>query len=402
MLIREKYLKRIRPYYESDLIKCIAGIRRAGKSTLLQQIMKEIGNANSDAQLIHYDFEDYDNAHFLTDPKGFYDAVRQRIQALDGRKAYVFIDEVQYLEDYIPLIASMRSALHASVFVTGSTSTLISGALESRMTGRYIEFQILPFSYDEMASYIGKEDDDALADYLQWGGFPVRFQEGINPRIAISDILESIISRDILSRHSGTNSWLFRNFASYILSYTGTVISPKSLASYIGSKEEKISTSSAYLYLEMMEEANLISLPQRFDIKGKAMLETRRKAYATDSALVTLQRGSTASINLGAVLETVVYNELISRGHEVTTGKTYNGEIDFVVSNGTERCYMQIAYLLADDAVVEREFGAYSSVKDNWPKYVLSLDKFDFSRNGITHMNVRDFLTGRRKLSIEG
>ena len=142
-------------------------------------------------------------------------------------------------------------------------------------------------------------------------------------------------------------------------------------------------------------------MPFRFDIRGKEMLKTRRKSYATDPSLVTLQRGSTATFNLGDVLETVIYNELISRGYEVHTGKTYKGEIDFVVTNGVERCYIQVAYQLASEEVVEREFNAYSTVKDNWPKYVISMDKPDFSQRGIIHMNVRDFLTGHKKLAIE-
>ena len=397
---REKYLERIRPYYDSDLIKSIAGIRRAGKSTLLVQIMEEIKKENSEEQVIFFDFEDFDNSHYLKRPNELYAEIKRRVQALGNKKAYVFIDEVQYLDDYIPVIASIRSSLNASVFITGSTDTLISGELESRLTGRYIEFTVFPFSYLEMASYIGKEDDNAFADYLQWGGFPVRFQEGINPRIAIGDILSSIITRDVLARHKDINSWLFGNFSSYILSYTGNIVSSESLTGYISSKEEKIAASTCYGYLEIMEEANLISIPSRFDIKGKAMLKTKRKVYAADPALVTLQRGLTASINYGAVLETVVFNELISRGYEVSTGKTYRGEIDFVVSNGTERCYVQVAYLLSSDEVVEREFGAYSSVKDSWPKYVISMDSLDFSRDGIIHMNIRDFLTQRKRLAI--
>ena len=170
---------------------------------------------------------------------------------------------------------------------------------------------------------------------------------------------------------------------------------------YILINEKKISTTTCYQYLEAMCEANLITMPFRFDIRGKEMLKTRRKSYATDPSLVTLQRGSTAAFNLGDILETVIYNELISRGYEVHTGKTYKGEIDFVVTNGVERCYIQVAYQLASEEVVEREFNAYSTVKDNWPKYVISMDKPDFSQRGIIHMNVRDFLIGHKKLAIE-
>lgn len=398
---REKYLKRIRPYYNSDLIKSLTGIRRAGKSTLLLQIMEEIKKENSSDQIIFFDFEDFDNAEYLKEPKKFYTEVKKRVLSLNGKKAFVFIDEVQYLNDYIPVIASLRSSLNCSVFVTGSTSTLISGELESRMTGRYIEFTIFPFSYGEMVSYTGREDEKSIEDYIQWGGFPIRFQPEINPRTAINDILSSIIIRDVFSRHKEINSWSFRNFASYILSYTGNIVSTESLVKYISQKEEKITASTCYKYLNVMREANLISLPDRFDIKGKAMLKTKRKAYATDPALVTFQRGTTAAVNYGTVLETIVYNELLSRGYEVSTGKTYKGEIDFVLSNRTERCYIQVAYLLSNEDVIEREFGAYSSIKDNWPKYVISMDTLDFSRDGITHMNIRDFLTGRKQLAIE-
>ena len=401
MLKREKYLSRIRPYYESDLIKSIAGIRRCGKSTILSQIKEELSECVSADQLIFYDFEDFDNYHYLKDPEGFYMDVKARIGALGGRRPYVFIDEVQYMERYIPVIASIRSALGASVFVTGSTSTLISGELAKRLTGRYAEFAVFPFSYDEMVQFIGRDDDEALSDYLRWGGFPIRFAHSLNARTSIQDILSSIVDRDILSRHPELDRWNFRNFLSYILAYTSNVISTESLSAFISINEKKLSPTTCYAYLEAMREANLISMPQRFDIKGKEMLKTRRKAYAADPALTALQRGSTAAVNLGAILETVIYNELVSRGYEVHTGKTYKGEIDFVVTNGEDRCYIQVAYQLANEEIVEREFSAYSSVKDNWPKYVISMDKPDFSQNGIVHMNARDFLTGRKKLAIE-
>lgn len=400
MQIREKYLKRIRPYYHSDLIKALTGIRRSGKSTILSQIMDEIGAQTPSKQIIFYDFEDYDNAHYLHDPAAFYSEVKRRVAALNGKRGFVFIDEVQYLDDYIPVIASIRSSLWCSVFVTGSTSTLISSDFEAKLTGRYTEFTILPFSYDEASEFTGRDDDSFLAQYIEWGGFPVRFQEGINPRVAIGDILGSIISRDITSRHKELNTWALQDFASYILAYSGNIVSAGNLATYISSRGEKTNTSTCYKYLSAMKEAYLISTPDRFDIKGKAMLKTRRKAYAMDPALVTLQRGSTAAIKQGAVIETMIYNELVSRGYEVTTGKTYKGEIDFVISNGTERCYLQSAYLLGSDDVIKREFGAYSTIKDNWPKYVVSMDTLDFSRDGIIHMNLRDFLSGRKQLAV--
>ena len=394
------HTSRIRPYYKSDLIKSIAGIRRCGKSTILKQIIEELSERVSDDQIIFYDFEDFDNEHYLHDPQGFYHDVKNRIAALAGKKAYILIDEVQYMDRYIPIIASIRSALGASVFVTGSTSTLISGELADKLTGRYVEFSVFPFSYDEVVQFTSHDDEETLADYLKWGGFPVRFAPAINARTAIQDILSSIVERDILGRHPEFDRWNFRNFLSYILAYTSNRISTESLSTFISVNEKKISTTTCYKYLEAMREANLISMPVRFDIRRKEMLKTRRKSYATDPSLVTLQRGSTAPFDLGDILETVAYNELVSRGYEVHTGKTYNGEIDFVVTNRVKRCYIQVAYLLASEEVVEREFKAYSSVKDNWPKYVISLAKPDFSQRGIIHMNVRDFLTGRRKLAI--
>ena len=276
MLKREKYLSRIRPYYESDLIKSIAGIRRCGKSTILSQIKEELSECVSADQLIFYDFEDFDNYHYLKDPEGFYMDVKARIGALGGRRPYVFIDEVQYMERYIPVIASIRSALGASVFVTGSTSTLISGELAKRLTGRYAEFAVFPFSYDEMVQFIGRDDDEALSDYLRWGGFPIRFAHSLNARTSIQDILSSIVDRDILSRHPELDRWNFRNFLSYILAYTSNVISTESLSAFISINEKKLSPTTCYAYLEAMREANLISMPQRFDIKGKEMLKTLR------------------------------------------------------------------------------------------------------------------------------
>lgn len=390
MLIRQKYLKRIRPYYDSELIKVITGIRRCGKSTILKQIIQEIKKTIRDNErIIFFDLEDYANEKYLNDPHAFYNTITNSIKS--EKKAYIFLDEIQYLKDFEKVIASIRK-LNCSLFVTGSNSKLLSGELASHLTGRVIEFNIQPFTYSEASVYVGEENDDFINEYLQYGGFPLRFEEkSTDPFLFSKNLYDSILDKDIFSRHAIEDKNKFRNFASYVMLHSGETISTKSIENYTKSVGETITKSSGYQYLDYMEEAYLNRCCFRYDINGKQVLSTRKKYYATDTSLIRIQKNSDNQ-NLGFLLETVVFNELISRGYNVSIGKTYKGEIDFVVSHGKNICYIQTCYLLATDEIVEREFGAFSSIKDYYPKYVISMDKLDMSRNGIKHLNLRKFL----------
>ena len=391
MLIRGKYLKRIRPYYDSDFIKVLTGIRRCGKSTILAQIMDELSSNISKDRLLYIDLESYDYASLLDSPSDFYNLIKEYCK--DKEKVYLFIDEIQYLKEFERVIASIRSSLGCSVFVTGSTSSLLAGELASRLTGRVLEFRIMPFSYSEVFEYTGKKGDEALIDYLYYGGMPVRFNENSQDSLMILSMLyKSILKRDIISAKSISNQHQFTNIASFVLANSGQMISGNSISGYLSAKDERIASSTVYQYLRYLEESYLINCSKRFSIKGKQILETLGKYYAADPAFITMQNSNQKDMNKGLNLETVVYLELLSRGYTVYTGKTYKGEIDFVVMDNNHQAYIQVAYLLSDDEIIKREFSAFSSIHDNYPKYVISMDKLDFSRDGIIHLNIESFL----------
>lgn len=398
MYKREKFLKLLRPYYDSEQIKVLTGLRRCGKSTILHQIIEELSATISADRIFYMDFEDFDSEIYHDDPHAFYDLIKSF--ASGKEKCYIFLDEVQYLDKFEMVVASARSKLDCSIFITGSTSTLLAGALASRLTGRVIEVRVMPFSYSEVAQYTGKDDENTFLDYLANGGLPLRFNEtSISPVQTATTLYKGILSRDILKQHDLKSRHQFENFTSFVLAGSGETISTASINGYLQAENEATTSTTLYNYLEYLENAFLVTKCSRFDIKGKQMLSTRMKYYAIDPAFITIQKGN-KDINQGLVLETIVFNELLSRGYDIYIGKTYKGEIDFVVSNGTGHCYIQVCFLLVNDEVTAREFSAFSTVKDNYPKYVISLDTVDMSRRGIRHLNIRKFLLEPELLSF--
>ncbi len=398
---REDCLKKIRPYYEiGDLIKVISGVRRCGKSTLLGQIKEEIKEKGvRDDHIIEINFEDYGYETIRTADK-MYKYIKLRI--LDKNKYYIFIDEIQHVRGFEKVINSFRATTNCSIFVTGSNSKLLSGKIGTLLVGRCIEFKISPFSFKEAYTYQLENGNnvspyDYIEDYLTYGGFPERFKLGNEKEMEeyLKQTYEAIINRDIIGEKSKINKQQFLNISSYVLKNSGELFSPDSIIRYFErEKGETIERSTIYSYLDKMEEACLINRVKRYDIKGKKLMRYIEKDYVTD---LGLKRINTDSLEIGKsyYLESAIYNELINRGYTVYVGKTYKGEIDFVVTSLEKKCYIQVSYILASRDIIEREFGAFKSIKDACPKFVLSLDRLDFSYNGIKHINIVDFLLGK-------
>ncbi len=398
-MLRKAYIDRIRPYYHSEQLKAIVGVRRAGKSTIMKQIIEEISSTIEKDRIIYFDFENYEMSVYLDDPMRFYQILKTFTEGKE--RCYVFLDEIHRMKDYERVLASIRSSLGASVFVTSSNSGLLMGALATVLTGRYVSFQILPFQYSEVLEYKGSEDtDEEFLSYMEKGGFPLVYKESfMGPKQYLTELYDAIIRNDILRAYDIRNADQLKRFASYVLVHSGEIISTESITGHIKSTKEDITTQSCYKYLKCLEETFLVHKCRRYDIKGKALLDSKSKYYSVDPGFININEGS-ADINRSFILETIIYNELRFRNYEVYAGKTYNGEVDYVVSDGRKKCYVQVCYLLAADEIVKREFGAFSSIKDASPRYVLSLDKLDFSRDGITHMNIRDFLTHKKELIL--
>lgn len=403
-LKREKYLEQIRPYYDADLIKVITGVRRAGKSILLDTIKDEILESGvSGDHIIYINLEDMD-FEYITTASDLNREIKSRI--VDMGKYYIFLDEIQHIKEFEKALASFRAVMNVSLFVTGSNSTLLSGELATLLTGRTVEFEILPFSFLEMKEYLELNNwefhEDMIYDYLKWGGFPLRFdfKDEASINRYLSNLYQGIVNKDIIKKARGIDKKTFLDISLYIIANAGKEFSADNIIEYYQKNNHKtISRRTVYNYLDKMKKAFLIHGVGRYHITGKASLKNREKYYAVDMGFRTI---NTNTINYEDTffLENIVYNELITLGYTVFTGKTYKGEVDFVAIKEGKKCFIQVCYLLASKETVEREFGAYKPITDASPKYVLSLDRVDLSRNGIAHMNIVDFLLHKKELAL--
>jgi len=370
----------------------LIGIRRCGKSVLLTQIIDELKKEGiNDNHIIFINFEDYDFEE-CTDPKKLNDYIKEKI--VDENKYYIFFDEIQNVDSWEKVVNSLRSTKNTSIFITGSNSDLLSSDLATHIAGRYVSFQITPFTFHEVCEFLNlkeKEDRDVIfQNYMKWGGMPQIFMQtdATSKKIYLSDVYNSIVIKDIVTRFNIKDIDLLNRIVTYILTTPSQTFSPDSLKKYMMSDTRNVSLETLYNYIT---RANLVSKVERYDVRGKRILTGKYKYYLTDLGFKNILSDEKKE-QIGAYLENVVYNELIARGYHVNVGTLENGEIDFIATRFKEKIYIQVAYLLADETVIEREFGAFKKIEDNYPKYVISMDKFDFSENGIIHKNVIDWL----------
>ena len=395
MVIRERYLKLIRPFYNQDLIKVLIGIRRSGKSIILKQIIDELkANGVNDDHIIYINFEDYDFEEY-TDAKKLNDYIKEQI--IDDKKYYIFFDEIQNVEKWEKVVNSLRATKNTSIFITSSNSDLLSSDLATHIAGRYVSFKVTPFTFKEVCELLNITDsrdiENAFNDYIKWGGMPQRFMQknDISKKTYLNDIYDSIIIKDIVRRFNIKDIDLLNRIVTYILTTPSQVFSADSLKNYMKSESRNVSLETLYNYLDYIYRANLISKAERYDVRGKRILTGKYKYYLTDLGFTNiLSEGKKSQV--GAYLENIVYNELIARGYNVNVGTLENAEVDFIATRFDEKIYIQVTYMLSDDKIVDREFNVYNKIEDNYPKYVLSMDKFDMSQNGIIHKNIIDWL----------
>lgn len=396
MIIREKYLSKIRPFYDQDLIKVITGIRRSGKSIILLQIIDELKERGiQESQIIYINFEDEDYS-FIQNDKDLHKYIKEKI--INKEKYYLFFDEIQNVEKWEKAINSFKATKNVSIFITGSNSDLLSGELATHISGRYVSFKIFPFTFKEVCEMKGLKDkqniEEQFQNYLTWGGMPQRFAftDDMQTKTYLSDLYDSIVVKDIISRYNIKDIELLNRIAEYIVTTPSQNFSAESLSKYfLGTDKREVSKVTLYNYLEYMNKAFLINKADRYDVRGKRILNGKYKYYLTDLGLGQV-KNSGKRPQLGAYLENIVYNELLSRGYDVKVGDLDKAEVDFIATRFEEKIYVQVAYILADEKTEEREFGAFKGIEDNYPKYVLTMDKFDFSRDGIIHKNVIDWL----------
>jgi len=396
MIIREKYLSKIRPFYEQDLIKVITGIRRCGKSVLLLQIVDELEkNGISKNQIIYINFEDEDYS-FIRNDIELHNYIKSKIK--NKEKYYLLFDEIPRVKEWEKAINSFKATKNVSIFITGSNSDLLSGELATYLAGRYVSFKIFPLTFKEVCELKNIENreeiEKAFDDYITWGGLPQRFmmQDEFQTKTYLSDIFDSIVLKDIIARFGIKDLDLFNRIVEYIVTTPSQNFSADSLSEYFTNKDNRdVSKITLYNYLEYMMKAMMINKAERYDVRGKRILNGKYKYYLTDLGIGQVKNVGKRP-QLGAYLENIVYNELVSRGYDVKVGNLENAEIDFIATRFKEKIYIQVAYILADEKIIDREFGAYKNIGDNYPKYVFSMDKHDFSQDGIIHKNVIDWL----------
>lgn len=392
---RELYLGQLRPFYHADMIKVLMGIRRCGKSVILTQIIEELREAGiEDSHIIYMNFEDMEYYSIKT-AQQLYEYVKVKIT--EEGKYYLFFDEIQMVSEFERVVNSFRATKDTSIFITGSNSQLLSGELATLLSGRYVSFIIRPFNFKEYCEIKGIEKSQAsenvFLEFLEWGGMPQRFimEEEQTRKVFLNDIYNSIVLKDIVQRTGIKDIDLLNRVIEYIVLNPSQTFSASSISKFLESENRKVSTETLYNYLSYMETSFLITKAKRYDIRGKKILTNLEKCYLTDLGLGRI-RNTGFKMERGALLENVVYNELLCRGYEVYVGKTPRGEVDFLAIKDRERIYYQVAYYLYDEQVVEREFKAFEPINDNYKKVVLSMDRFDLSRDGILHENVVEWL----------
>lgn len=394
MLKREVYLSRIRGFYDSDLVKILVGIRRCGKSVILNQIVDEIKEKGvEENHIIYINFEliEYEE---LQNYKKLNKYIKDNIK--DNKMYYIFLDEIQRVDKFETVVNSLRASLkNISIFITGSNSKLLSNELSTVLSGRYVLFNIYPLIYKEFTELTKKyaKSEETFWDFVKWGGLPNRtqFTDENNIKDYLHSVFDSIILRDVVERLGLKDIVLFNLLLQYVVDTTGREFSAENIIKYLKSEGKSISTETLYVYLDALCKALIIKKIYRYDIHGKAILKTLNKYYMTDLGIAQIKNNN-FEINKCFAIENVVYNELLERGYDVYIGKTKKGEIDFIATKTDEKAYFQVAYSLENESVIEREFGAYNGINDDVPKYVLSLDKKDLSRNGIIHKNIIDWL----------
>ena len=395
---RERYIEKIRPFIGKDLIKVFTGIRRSGKSVMLELIKDEILDSGVKSKnIISFNFELISNSRLRT-AEALHEELSQLIKPLEN-KVYLFFDEIQEVENWEKCINSCRLEFDCDIYITGSNAKLLSGELATYLAGRYVEFVIYPFSFEEYikAKIINNSEIDIAKEfqsYLKTGGMPflTNLQNNIEASdVYLQDLYNSVILKDVIKRNNIRDVDLMERVVNYVFSNIGHTFSSTSISKYFKSENRKVSHDTILNYIKACSDAFFLYKINREEISSKKILSVNEKYYIVDQGMLNAVYDQKFK-NIDQILENIVCLELLRRSYKVTVGKAGTKEIDFIAEKNGERIYIQVAYLLVSQEVIDREFGVYKYVKDNFPKYVLSLDEFNMSRNGIKHRNLRDFL----------
>lgn len=400
MTKRELYIEKIKPFINKDIVKVLTGIRRSGKSVMLKLIMEELKqNKIDEKQFININFENLINIELTTADK-LHEYILKKASEIK-KKCYIFLDEIQEVKDWEKCINSLRvnEEYDFDIYITGSNAKLLSGELSTYLAGRYVEFVIYPFSFKEFLETLKSIQQDvstreAFQKYVKFGGMPflynLTFEEEASLQY-LKDIYSSIILKDITQRNKIRDTDLLERVISYLIMNVGNNFSATSISKFFKSENRKVSVETILNYIKAAEESFLIYKVSRDDLIGKKVLNVNEKYYIADHGMREAILGSNQR-DINQIFENIIYLELLRKGYNVRVGKVDNLEVDFVCTKRNEKIYVQVAYLLASPETIEREFTSLEKIDDNYPKYVISMDEFDMSRNGIMHINIIDFL----------
>ncbi|MBR5336757.1 MAG: ATP-binding protein [Lachnospiraceae bacterium] len=415
LYIREKYLRRLRGFYHDvDMIKVITGVRRCGKSSLMQMVCDELIANGVNADNIIYIHLDKRPFKTIKTAERLEEVIDTKTSGVSGVK-YLFIDEIQNVKGFEEVVNSYREEGDYSIFITGSNSYLLSGELATKLTGRYIEFGMGTLTFDEyigIKQFFGKPlNPDMEKEFIQYiteGGFPlsVKYNTYDEKMAYVNSVIDEIYDKDIKANKKIRKKTLFRKVQTYIINNFGATTSVNSICDYLGNNVESVSKKTIYNYLEILENAKIISKCERFDMKSKRSLNGEEKYYLSDLSFY-FAKNTDGRINYGPVLENIVYNYVKSKGYKVSIGKIGNLEVDFILRKNTdEYAYVQVARTIDNDnydengknITEEREYRPLEKIADGYPKYLVTMDKFLQRRSGVKHINIIDTILGNKEL----
>ena len=397
MINRPMYVDKIMRYADAPFVKILTGIRRCGKSTILKMIMRELQKRGAaDEQIVSYRFDSMEYEGMSA--KEMFSDIKGRL--CNGKKTYLFLDEVQEIKNWEKVINSLASDYDVDIYVTGSNSRMMSSEIETYLTGRYIAFRIYTLSFSEYLTFKKtysevREPHDELAEYIKLGGFPAthlqRYSEDEIYTI-VRDIYNSTVFSDIVKRNQVRKVDQLERIVKFAFDNVGKTFSAISVSNYLKSEKRTIDNETVYSYLEKLESAYILHRCSRYDIQGKELLKTQEKFYIADTSLRYSVLGYTQT-SVAAMLENVVYLELCRRGYSVNIGKTHDGEIDFIAQRQSEKIYVQVTKEISSQETEQREYSRLLEIRDNYPKYLLTTDSFAGGNyEGIKTMHIADFL----------
>ena len=416
MVKRDLYMNQIIPLIDNELIKVITGVRRSGKSYILGLIKEELINRGINEDniiLINFESAKYRN---VSNARELDLLIESLIEKIEG-KVYLLFDEVQNVDGWEKSINACRVDWDADIYITGSNSNLLSGELATFLTGRYFQIKIYPFSFKEFVEYKFSKDEfidekllndfhyspkklyfnptikDLFNEYLEYGGFPQVSDLDCNNKLKyLEDLFNSILYNDLISRYNVRDINILKRLVVFLMDNIGKVSSAKSISDYLKENEDiKVAPQTVGNYIQYIENSLLIKKASRIDAEGKEILKFNEKYYIIDHGFNQVFNGRNIS-NISRTIENIVYLELLRKGYDVKVCQVEGKEVDFVCTRFRERIYVQVSYHLSSDETIEREFGSLLKIKDNYPKYVITMDEFDFSDSGIIHLNLIDFL----------